>query len=126
MVASRPAFARARTNCARQSPGTRCVFCRLFRDPHRSRTPQANHAAVIGLFASPERLQQIRTSRLHSLREKRATNYIDIEILKKEIEEAKKICSRNKWSTIDVTKKSIEEIAATALEYLKIFKSKAL
>ena len=81
---------------------------------------------VIGLFASPERLQQIRTSRLHSLREKRATNYIDIEILKKEIEEAKKICSRNKWSTIDVTKKSIEEIAATALEYLKIFKSKAL
>ena len=81
---------------------------------------------VIGLFASPERLQQIRTSRLQSLKENRSTNYIDIEVLKKEIEEAKKICARNKWSTIDVTKKSIEEIAATALEYLKIFKSKEL
>ncbi len=81
---------------------------------------------VIGLFASPERLQQIRRSRLHSLKENRSTNYIDIEVLKKEIEEAKKICARNKWSTIDVTKKSIEEIAATALEYLKIFKSKEL
>ncbi len=81
---------------------------------------------VIGLFASPERLQQIRRSRLHSLKENRDTNYIDIEVLKKEIEEAKKICARNKWSTIDVTKKSIEEIAATALEYLKIFKSKEL
>ena len=81
---------------------------------------------VIGLFASPERLQQIRRSRLHSLKEKKATNYIDIEVLKKEIEEAKIICARNKWSTIDVTKKSIEEIAATALEYLKIFKSKEL
>ena len=78
---------------------------------------------VIGLFASPERLQQIRTSRLQSLRENRSTNYIDIEVLKKEIEEAKKICTKNKWSTIDVTKKSIEEIAATALEYLKIFKN---
>ena len=81
---------------------------------------------VIGLFASPERLQQIRTSRLQSLKENRSTNYVDIDALKKEIEEAKKICARNKWSTIDVTKKSIEEIAATALEYLKIFKSKKL
>ena len=81
---------------------------------------------VIGLFASPERLQQIRTSRLQSLKENRATNYVDIDALKKEIEEAKKICARNKWSTIDVTKKSIEEIAATALEYFKIFKSKKL
>ncbi len=79
---------------------------------------------VIGLFASPERLQQIRTSRLKSLKEDRSTNYIDIDVLKKEIEEAKKICARNKWSTIDVTKKSIEEIAATAIEYLKIFKNK--
>ena len=79
---------------------------------------------VIGLFASPERLQQIRTSRLQSLREKRSTNYIDIDMLKKEIEEAKKICIRNNWSTIDVTKKSIEEIAATALEYFKIFRDK--
>ena len=79
---------------------------------------------VIGLFATPERLQQIRTSRLQALKEERPTNYIDIDSLKKEIEEAKKICIKNQWSTIDVTKKSIEEIAATALEYLKIFRSK--
>ena len=81
---------------------------------------------VIGLFASPERLQQIRTSRLKSLKESKLTNYINIDILKKEIKEAKIICSKNKWSTIDVTKKSIEEIAATALEYLKIFREREL
>jgi len=81
---------------------------------------------VIGLFASPERLQQIRASRLQSLKEKRSTNYVNIEVLKKEIEQAKKICFKNKWSTIDVTKKSIEEIAATALEYLKIFRKKEM
>ena len=81
---------------------------------------------VIGLFASPERLQQIRTSRLQSLKENKSTNYINIDILKKEVEEAKIICTRNKWSTIDVTKKSIEEVAATALEYLKIFRKKEI
>ena len=38
--------------------------------------------------------------------------------------QAKKICLKNKWVTIDVTKKSIEEIAATVLEYYKIFKKR--
>ncbi len=82
------------------------------------------NSLVIGLFASPERLQQIRKSRLNTLKEKSETSYVDIEHLKKEILEAKKICAKNKWSTIDVTRKSIEEIAATAIEYFKIYKSK--
>ncbi len=77
---------------------------------------------VIGLFASPERLQQIRLSRLKSLKETNKTNYVDLDLLKKEIDQARNICIRERWSTIDVTKKSIEEIAATALEYLKIFR----
>ena len=79
---------------------------------------------VIGLFASPERLQQIRISRLKSLKEEKKTDYIDIEFLTKEVAEARKICTRNKWPTIDVTKKSIEEVAATVLEYFKMFKIK--
>ena len=54
---------------------------------------------------------------LQSLKENKLTNYIDIEILKKKLQRLKIICSKNKWSTIDVTKKSVEEIAATALEY---------
>ena len=73
------------------------------------------------MFASPERLQQIRTSRLKALKEKNKTEYIDIELLENEVIEAKKICKKNRWVTIDVTKKSIEEIAATVLEYYKIF-----
>ncbi len=39
--------------------------------------------------------------------------------------EAKKICLKNQWATIDVTKKSIEEIAATVLEYYKIFRKRS-
>ena len=79
---------------------------------------------VIGLFASPERLQQIRTSRLNSLKETKKTEYIDLDLLKKETEQAKLICIKNKWLMIDVTKKSIEEIAATVIEYFKIFKKR--
>jgi regulator of PEP synthase PpsR (kinase-PPPase family) len=79
---------------------------------------------VVGLFASPERLQQIRISRLKSLKERNKTEYINIDHLKKEVVEAKKICLKNSWVTIDVTKKSIEEVAATVLEYYKIFKKR--
>jgi regulator of PEP synthase PpsR (kinase-PPPase family) len=84
----------------------------------------AKKTLVIGLFASPERLQQIRISRLKSLKENNKTEYIEIDFLKKEVKEAKQICIRNKWPTVDVTKKSIEEIAATVLEYYKIFNRK--
>ena len=84
----------------------------------------SKNSLVVGLFASPDRLQQIRTSRLKALKEINKTEYINIELLEKEVVEAKKICLKNKWVTIDVTKKSIEEIAATVLEYYKIFKRK--
>ena len=84
----------------------------------------SKNSLVIGLFASPERLQQIRLSRLKSLKEKNKTKYVEMEFLKKEVKEAKTICIKNSWVTIDVTKKSIEEIAATVLEYYKIFKKK--
>ena len=84
----------------------------------------SKNSLVVGLFASPERLQQIRISRLKSLKEKNKTEYINMDLLEKEVKQAKKIWLKNRWVTIDVTKKSIEEIAATVLEYYKIFKSK--
>ena len=87
-------------------------------------TDISKQTLVIGLFASPERLQQIRTSRLNTLKETKKTEYIDIDLLKKEINQAKVICMKNKWLIIDVTKKSIEEIAATVIEYFKIFKKR--
>ena len=87
-------------------------------------TKISKNSLIVGLFASPERLQQIRISRLNTLKEKSKTEYVDIEQLKKEVKEAKDICLKNNWVTIDVTKKSIEEIAATVLEYYKIFKNK--
>ena len=82
----------------------------------------SSKALIIGLTTSPERLAQIRKSRLTSVGEKKTTNYIEEELIKEEVLLAKKLFLKNKWPIIDVTRKSIEETAAAALEYLREFK----
>ena len=79
---------------------------------------------IIGLTTSPDRLIQIRKSRLNSVGEKRTTNYIEEDLIKEEVLLAKKLFLKNRWPIIDVTRKSIEETAAAALEYLRVFKEK--
>jgi len=81
-------------------------------------------ALIIGLTTSPERLIQIRKSRLNSVGEKGKTNYIEEDLIKEEVLLAKKLFLKSKWPIIDVTRKSIEETAAAALEYLRVFKEK--
>ena len=77
---------------------------------------------IIGLTTSPDRLIQIRKSRLNSVGEKRTTNYIDEESIKEEVLIAKRLFVQNKWPIIDVTRKSIEETAAAAMDYLRQYK----
>ena len=84
----------------------------------------SSKALIIGLTTSPERLVQIRKSRLNSVGEKGKTNYVEEDIIKEEVLLAKKLFLKNKWPIIDVTRKSIEETAAAALEYLRIFREK--
>lgn len=74
---------------------------------------------IIGLTINPDRLQQIRKSRLQSLSHDSETNYIDMEYMQKEIAEARKLYSKNRWPVIDVTKRSVEETAATIVQYLR-------
>ncbi|MDB3954483.1 kinase/pyrophosphorylase [Alphaproteobacteria bacterium] len=80
---------------------------------------------IIGLTTSPERLVQIRKSRLSSVGESRQTNYIEQDIIKEEVLTAKRLFVKNKWPVIDVTRKSIEETAAAVLEYLREFKERS-
>ncbi|HIG08338.1 MAG TPA: kinase/pyrophosphorylase [Alphaproteobacteria bacterium] len=82
----------------------------------------SSKALIIGLTTNPERLVQIRKSRLTSVGEKTTTNYIEEELIKEEVLLAKRLFLKNKWPIIDVTRKSIEETAAAALEYLREFK----
>ena len=81
-------------------------------------------ALIIGLTTSPERLVQIRKSRLTSVGESRHTNYIEEDTIKEEVLMARRLFLKNKWPVIDVTRKSIEETAAAVLEYLREFKER--
>ncbi|MEM0929562.1 MAG: pyruvate, water dikinase regulatory protein [Pseudomonadota bacterium] len=76
---------------------------------------------VVGLTASPDRLTQIRTSRLSNLdSEDRARNYTDAKAVKDEVMKAKRYFVKNEWPMIDVTKRSVEETAAKILTLLSI------
>jgi regulator of PEP synthase PpsR (kinase-PPPase family) len=74
---------------------------------------------VIGLTINPERLQQIRKSRLQSINQEADTNYVDLEYMDREISESRKLFQKNRWPVIDVTKRSVEETATTIIQYLR-------
>jgi [pyruvate, water dikinase]-phosphate phosphotransferase / [pyruvate, water dikinase] kinase len=67
---------------------------------------------VVGLTTSPDRLSQIRRNRLLSLNETNETDYVDVERIKDEVLQARKLCTKHGWPVIDVTRRSVEETAA--------------
>jgi len=78
---------------------------------------------VVGLTTEAERLVDIRKNRMVSLKEKENTSYTDIKKIKEEVENAKKTFMKYKWPTIDVTRKSVEEVAASIIKIYEIYKS---
>ena len=74
---------------------------------------------VVGLFASPERIVQIRQNRLLGLNVHRDDDqYIDRQAVAEEVAFSRKLCARNDWPLIDVTRRSIEETAAAIIALL--------
>lgn len=76
-------------------------------------------ALVVGLTISPDRLIQIRRNRLLSLKESRDTSYTDIEAVREEVVQARRLYERQGWPVIDVTRRSVEETAAAVLNLLQ-------
>ena len=75
---------------------------------------------VVGLVTEAERLYDIRKNRLSSFKENENTEYVDMEKIKNELENSKKIFRKNQWPTIDVTRKSVEETAASIIKIYEI------
>ena len=80
-------------------------------------------SCVVGLTTEPQRLVDIRKNRMNALKEKENTNYTNISKIEKEINEAKKTFTKYKWPTIDVTRKSVEETAASIIKIYEIKKN---
>jgi regulator of PEP synthase PpsR (kinase-PPPase family) len=76
---------------------------------------------VVGLNTEPERLVDIRKNRMNSLKETENTKYTSIENIKKEIIDAKKTFQKYRWPSIDVTRKSVEETAASIIKIHEIY-----
>ena len=55
----------------------------------------------------------------HNLKE-----YTDLKFIKEEVEKSKKLFKKNNWPIIDVTRRSVEETAASILKIIEIKKNK--
>ena len=82
-----------------------------------------NVTCIVGLSTEPARLADIRKNRMNSLKEAQNKSYTDISKIKKEVEDAKNTFKKYKWPTIDVTRKSVEETAASIIKIYEIYKN---
>ena len=86
---------------------------KLKKDPH--------FTCVVGLSTEPERLADLRKNRMNSLKEKENTEYTNLDNIKDEVLKAKKTFQKYKWPVIDVTRKSVEETAASIIKIHEIY-----
>lgn len=78
----------------------------------------ATNPLIVGLWASPDRLVQVRRNRLSLLGEKRDTAYVDLESVRAEVTQTRKLFEARGWPAIDVSRRSVEETAAAVLNLL--------
>ena len=78
----------------------------------------ASKPLIVGLWASPDRLMQVRRNRLNTLGEVRDTAYVDIDAVRAEINATRKLFETREWPVIDVSRRSVEETAASVLNLL--------
>ena len=73
---------------------------------------------VVGLWASPDRLVQVRRNRLNTMGEVRDTDYVDLESVRSEVSDTRKLFEHHDWPAIDVSRRSVEETAAAVINLL--------
>ena len=80
---------------------------------------QLSRPLVVGLYASPERIVQIRQNRLLGLKAHHDDDqYIDRKAVAEEVSLSRRLCAKHNWPIIDVTRRSIEETAAAVMKLL--------
>jgi len=77
---------------------------------------------VVGFIVEAERLSDIRNNRLELMKENKMSNYSNLNFIQKEIENSKKLFKKYEWPVIDVTRKSVEETAASVVKIYDINK----
>ena len=84
-----------------------------------------SEAIKVGLVIDPNRLSDVRKTRINILKDKQSSTYVSMEKIEAELDESKKIFTANKIPVIDVTRKSVEETAASVIKIYEIYKENA-
>tara|TARA_B100001964_G_scaffold89517_1_gene100580 strand:- start:1429 stop:2250 length:822 start_codon:yes stop_codon:yes gene_type:complete len=79
---------------------------------------------VVGLVCDVTRLLDVRRNRTQSMHEERPGDYTNEKKIFNELKNSKKLFKKYNWPTIDVTRKSVEETAASIIKILDILNSK--
>ena len=81
---------------------------------------------VVGLNTEAERLVDVRKNRMKSLKETDNKKYTNIEEIKKEVDDARRTFKKYGWPSIDITRKSVEETAASIIKIYEIYSQKMI
>lgn len=80
---------------------------------------QTKEPLIVGLTVTPGRLAMVRAARLRDLNDDGNSDYADIECLRKEVLEARRLFVQRGWPVIDATQRSIEQTASLIIEMLR-------
>ena len=79
---------------------------------------------TIGLICDAIRLLDVRRNRIQTMHENRSGDYTNEKEVLYELENSKKLFKKYNWPIIDVTRKAVEETAASIIKMLDILNSK--
>jgi [pyruvate, water dikinase]-phosphate phosphotransferase / [pyruvate, water dikinase] kinase len=77
---------------------------------------QPHAAFVVCLVASPERIAEIRRNRVRLMADRNLDDYVDRGQIAQEVSHSRRLCAKHGWPVIDVTRRSVEETAATIIK----------
>jgi len=80
---------------------------------------RANGPLIVGLTVDPARLAMIRAARLSALKDQSNGDYADLDALRKEVLEARRLFIRRGWPIIDASHRSIEQTASMIIDMLR-------
>ncbi len=79
---------------------------------------QARRPLIVGLWVSPDRLVQVRRNRLSSMGETRDSAYVELDAVRAEVAATRQLFENQDWPMIDVSRRSIEETAASVINMM--------
>ncbi|MEO1280389.1 MAG: pyruvate, water dikinase regulatory protein [Pseudomonadota bacterium] len=80
---------------------------------------EEDHSAfVVCLIANVDRIAEVRRNRAMILSDRDLGEYVDRDVILAELQHSRRICARNNWPIIDVTRRSVEETAATIIKLM--------